>query len=144
MNLSEFKAWFEGFTDGIDSNPNEKQWAKIKEKVSTIRTDPTSPVVIREYWNTYRRWWNEPVWYDRFVPYAGWGCAVARNKADTTSYNAQLSAVGSHGAGINFETFAANTLDDRVHGHIEPVESDGRIVLATFRAMGAADAAAIQ
>lgn len=33
MTLSEFKAWFSGFTESMDSTPNEKQWGRIKERV---------------------------------------------------------------------------------------------------------------
>lgn len=36
MTLSEFKAWFEGFSEGIDKAPTEKQFAKIKDKVALI------------------------------------------------------------------------------------------------------------
>jgi len=30
MNLQEFKAWFEGFTEGLECCPNEKQNETLK------------------------------------------------------------------------------------------------------------------
>lgn len=53
MNLSEFKAWFEGFTENMDGEPNAKQWKRIKKRVSEIVSDPT-PWPI--FWERYRPW----------------------------------------------------------------------------------------
>lgn len=37
MTSSEFKAWFEGFTEGmIIDLPNESQWLAVKKRVSEI------------------------------------------------------------------------------------------------------------
>ena len=36
MTEKEFKAWFEGFCEGIEGIPNEKQWEKIKEKIAQL------------------------------------------------------------------------------------------------------------
>ena len=36
MNLAEFKAWFDGYTEDMSGPPNEDQWAKIKAKVNII------------------------------------------------------------------------------------------------------------
>lgn len=30
MHLSEFKAWFEGFTENIQGVPTEAQWNRLK------------------------------------------------------------------------------------------------------------------
>jgi hypothetical protein len=38
MQPEEFKAWFEGFTDGWESSPSEKDWLKICERVKQMRT----------------------------------------------------------------------------------------------------------
>jgi len=64
MNLSEFKAWFEGFTENLDGPPGEKAWTKIKDKVKAITDAPTTyPVFVDRYiysqpwrWNTYPQW----------------------------------------------------------------------------------------
>ena len=50
MNLSEFKAWFEGFTEEMDGPPNAKQWKKIKSRVAEITSDPTPfPIIVDRY-----------------------------------------------------------------------------------------------
>lgn len=36
MTLPEFKAWFEGFTETMEGPPNEKQWARIQERIAEV------------------------------------------------------------------------------------------------------------
>jgi len=36
MTTQEFKHWFEGFTENMRGEPNKKQWARIRERVSEI------------------------------------------------------------------------------------------------------------
>ena len=36
MTPLEFKAWFDGFSEGIDKAPTQKQWVRIKERVTEI------------------------------------------------------------------------------------------------------------
>lgn len=58
MNLSEFKAWFEGFTEDMDGEPNAKQWKRIKKRVSEITSDPTPwPIFVDRYRPYIERWW---------------------------------------------------------------------------------------
>lgn len=40
MTLNEFKAWFEGFTDGMADAPTPEQWAKVKAKVGLLASAP--------------------------------------------------------------------------------------------------------
>ena len=57
MTLAEFKAWFEGFSEGIDKVPTEKQFAKIKAKVAQIDGAPTTyPVFVDRYWPRRSQW----------------------------------------------------------------------------------------
>lgn len=51
MTPVEFKAWFEGFTEGMEGKPTEKQWARIKKRVSEI----DGHAATREY--VYRNWY---------------------------------------------------------------------------------------
>lgn len=63
MNLSEFKAWFGGFTEGMTKLPNAKQWARIQERVAEITPDPTPyPVFIDRYVRPYWTTWNPYGW----------------------------------------------------------------------------------
>lgn len=50
MTPEEFKAWFEGFTDGIGAVPNQEQWEKIKKKVACLGEKKLKDVVPN--WNT--------------------------------------------------------------------------------------------
>jgi hypothetical protein len=70
MNLPEFKAWFEGFSEGIDKTPTAKQWAKINEKIAAIKAEPTKIEYIREYYDRYRPYWGYPTWGGAGVAYA--------------------------------------------------------------------------
>lgn len=64
MHLSEFKAWFEGFTEEMKGPPSKEQWAKIKKHVKEISADYTpAPVFIRDYVYPWRRYWDGPTWY---------------------------------------------------------------------------------
>lgn len=58
MTLSEFKAWFEGFTENLNGPPNKKQWARIQKRVGEITRDSVHidhyiTRDIRPYWH-----WN--------------------------------------------------------------------------------------
>lgn len=93
MTLSEFKAWFEGFSEGIDKAPTEKQFAKIKAKVAEITGTPTTyPVFIDRYVRPYPVYWERPYasrstsTYTSTLPnlkamYAGTGTLSASNVA---------------------------------------------------------------
>lgn len=66
MNLSEFKAWFEGFTESMDGPPGEKAWKRIQDRIKSIKSDePTARHVFHEY---YERPWHR--WYTKVEP--GW------------------------------------------------------------------------
>ncbi|MGI9507143.1 MAG: hypothetical protein ACR2RE_29225 [Geminicoccaceae bacterium] len=50
MTLSEFKAWFEGFTEAMEKPPNAKQWKRICARVKEIDGERTTwPVFVDRY-----------------------------------------------------------------------------------------------
>lgn len=55
MTVSEFKAWFEGFTETLEGPPNQKQWDRIKARVKEVDG------VVTTY----------PVYVERYRPYSG-------------------------------------------------------------------------
>lgn len=66
MTLSEFKAWLEGFSEGIETAPTEKQFEKIKAKVAEINSVPVTREVFveryRDIWPRYRdTGWPQPI-----------------------------------------------------------------------------------
>lgn len=57
MTPSEFKSWFEGFTEALTGVPTKAQWARIKERVAEIDGKPiTERVFIDRYWGPYYNW----------------------------------------------------------------------------------------
>ena len=57
MTLSEFKAWFEGYTEDMNKSPTEKQWKKIKKRVAEIN----GVVITREvFLGRYSPWYGYP------------------------------------------------------------------------------------
>ena len=49
MTLSEFKAWFEGFTESLSGPPNPDQWKRIQDRVKQI-----APVTVTNHY-LYKR-----------------------------------------------------------------------------------------
>lgn len=59
MTLSEFKAWFEGFTEVMDGPPSHKQWERIQARVREISGAPvTYPVFVDRYLPVVRPNWQ--------------------------------------------------------------------------------------
>ncbi len=59
MTPSEFKAWFEGFTEAFSGVPTKVQWARVKERVAEIDGKPvTERVFIDRYWPQYYHNYN--------------------------------------------------------------------------------------
>ncbi len=52
MTASEFKAWFDGFSCGIDEIPTKEQWKLLKEKIAEMsiynNSYQTLPLFVRE------------------------------------------------------------------------------------------------
>lgn len=71
MTVSEFKAWFEGFTETLEGAPTQKQWDRIKARVKEVDGVAT----------TY------PVYIDRYRPYYGpyWSTLSISDGASTTT-----------------------------------------------------------
>ena len=65
MNLSEFKAWFEGYTENMDGTPNKQQWERICARVKEIVDAPAMsyPIFIDWYVRPYQPYWPiGPTW----------------------------------------------------------------------------------
>jgi hypothetical protein len=84
MTLAEFKAWFEGFTEDMESAPTTKQWKRIKDRVKQIDgTVLTREVVYRDRW--WRDYWSAPIWNEPLVARYGSGTAGAVGLASAVS-----------------------------------------------------------
>lgn len=63
MILSEFKAWFEGFTEGLEGPPTKAQFDRMKAKVADITGTPvTYPVYVDRYIETLRPYYRQYPW----------------------------------------------------------------------------------
>lgn len=102
MTNNEFKAWFEGFSEGIDKAPTIKQWAKIKEKVKTINDIP----VYHQYITRY---------VDRYVnpiPYNGWPTVTCQNGIYATATGMLQAAEAANKLGASAMPSAADLIRD--------------------------------
>jgi hypothetical protein len=85
MTPLEFKAWFDGFSEGIDKVPTQKQWARIKDRIAEIDGHRTEPIFVDRY---------RP-YYPYYQPYNPCGPVWINGVVGTTchSANSNLSAV---------------------------------------------------
>ncbi len=96
MTLTEFKAWFDGYTENLEGAPNGKQWKRIKEQVGKIDGTPiTYPVYVERY---VRPWY----------PYIGWNAATAQG-IGANIYNADSAVLGYSDAHATSGTFDATS-----------------------------------
>jgi len=64
MTKGEFKAWFEGFSEGIDGVPTKEQWDRVCSRVKEIDgKEITYPVFIDRYLPSYPYRPYNPIWY---------------------------------------------------------------------------------
>ena len=86
MTPSEFKAWFDGFTEAFSGCPTKAQWARIKERVSEIDGKPiTERIYVDRYW---------PGYYPQWSSLGGIVCGtVAQNQASNNMASISQNAV---------------------------------------------------
>lgn len=85
MTLSEFKAWFEGFTESMDGPPGIKQWERIQARVKEITG---TPVTYPAYFHQYLRTVPTPYYaYPTWVGGVGMGQTSATSQVTGTTSN---------------------------------------------------------
>lgn len=99
MTLSEFKAWFEGFTEGMEGAPTADQFAKIKAKVEKIDGAVTTYPIFVDRWLPHAYGFRDyrPYWSGGNVGYA------------TSAGNVSSDAIG--GTLMNLSAAAGNEFD---------------------------------
>lgn len=95
MTLSEFKAWFEGYTEGLETAPTKAQFERIKEKVAEINGAPITQTVFVDRYRDYQRVWGQPVWYGGTAGYSAG--SVSGNIGNAVLPNVQVE-FDSHAA----------------------------------------------
>ena len=95
MTPLEFKAWFDGFSDGIDKVPTQKQWARIKDRVAEIDGRAiTETVFIDRYGSGYPYYHPYgPVWVSS-NPYSNMLSYSSSSDAPVFSGFAAMNALG--------------------------------------------------
>lgn len=67
MNLQEFKAWFEGYTEALVGVPDEKQWKRIKERVAKIDGSFTPQhIFLDRYVQPFYPMYPHKTWYSGY------------------------------------------------------------------------------
>lgn len=111
MTLSEFKAWFSGYTEGIEDKPTQKQWDRIKARVDEIDNMPTTErIYIDRYYPLYRTYVGgpvHPVWPYVYCSSTGIGSAgTTYNGANSAAVPLSMASNTSDrpGAAMNIST----------------------------------------
>ena len=87
MQVSEFKAWFEGFTEDMTKLPTVKQWARIKARIEEIDgVETTERVFIDRYWRRYEPYWT---WSNINIPCGS--LTVSTNQPQLSNNSVQLT-----------------------------------------------------
>ena len=59
MTVNEFRAWLEGFEEGIKGSPTKAQWEKIKLRLEDVNASDGHDYCHGGY---YRTWWPDWTW----------------------------------------------------------------------------------
>ncbi len=97
MTTSEFKAWFEGYTENIAKVPTQKQWARIKVRVLELKKSEDWKVVIhrddrRDY--PFRPWWPVDIVCTTGTTGTNLPLTTASNNLSYSNASSQLDSSG--------------------------------------------------
>lgn len=97
MTPSEFKAWFDGFTEEMKGQPTKAQWARIKERVAQI--DGKTVTEYRYYHDYFPRYWavynpTTPTYTTTGIGTAGTNAVYCSNSAMYTLGQAEAVETG--------------------------------------------------
>lgn len=93
MTLSEFKAWFKGYTEDMEDAPTKKQWKRIKARVKEI---DGQTVTERVYLDRYLPTW--PRRYDLYWGHNTGGMTTDKQPAGPNIIYNSTSAMTALGA----------------------------------------------
>ena len=90
MQICEFKAWFEGFTEDMTKLPTVKQWARIKARIDEIDGVETTHRYFHDhYWRPYSPHWPQTIWCTGIGQ--GGTLTVTSNQPQLSNNSVQLS-----------------------------------------------------
>jgi hypothetical protein len=67
MTPADFKAWFDGFSEGVGDHPTPQQWARIKERLSEVGGETYADKLRKAARDTNVRTWLPTPKQDPFV-----------------------------------------------------------------------------
>lgn len=96
MTPSEFKAWFDGFTEALEDRPSKDQWTRIKARVAEIDGRAvTEHIYVHRYLPHYYQTYYGTPYYGGAITLCGNGIA------SSTSGNLNAGAGNLQSAGMN-------------------------------------------
>lgn len=116
MTNSEFRAWFEGFTEAFDTAPTKKQWERIKARVKEIDGNAvTQRVFVDRYWGPY------------YPQYQYWQHGVLGGVGvSTVGLAHNLTTSNSQAMGANRQSSAMNTISQGAYDSLGAMQALGR------------------
>ena len=97
MTPTEFKAWFDGFTEALTGTPNKDQWKRLKARVAEIDGNSvTERVFVDRYWRHH--WPTYTYLSGTAIPAnsgAEWGSLVGHNTNGQCTTQAAFSATAA-------------------------------------------------
>lgn len=103
MTPSEFKAWFDGFTEAFTGCPTKAQWTRIKARVAEIDGKPVTERVYVDRYVPQYPYYPRPYWQ-----YLGQGACGATN-----SYTANATGALAQNASQQYAA-AANNISNQI------------------------------
>jgi hypothetical protein len=104
MTPSEFKCWFQGYTEALEGTPSETQWKRIKARVDEI---DGRAITEHVYINRY-----VPNWYYGYPYYGQW--TVGSTTMSGSSCNI---GYGTGTANLNLASAAGNLQNASFDSH---------------------------
>jgi hypothetical protein len=100
MTPSEFKSWFEGYTEALEERPSKAQWERIKARVAEIDGKPITQTIYMDRYvpAPWRPYWPYPVYN-----YAASSTAISIPLQATTS--GTHTHILTAGGGATTQTF---------------------------------------
>ncbi len=106
MQVNEFKAWLEGFGEGMEGPPSEVQWKKINKKINELDDEITYRYYRDQYWEhpwgDQGPWHTEKYWTHPWALPTTWTGTTSGTPLGNTLYTTNTVTAGTVKTGSNF------------------------------------------
>lgn len=108
MTPSEFKAWFDGFTEAFGNKlPTKAQWSRIKARVAEV---DGNTVTEKRYYEYYHRYWPYyQAWGSTSIPCAGQltGYGTSGSVSTSSSLGTVTGSTNLVSTGLAYDSLSA-------------------------------------